>query len=115
MRLRFLLDRFQTRQGVRGVAFRPRGVGARNRWRSLRWRAVTVLGLVGLAVLAPAASAEHSVVELVTIGTVESSGALAISNDGSRVFLLSDESLVPEDTDSEVDIYEYSGGHQGLV
>jgi len=42
-----------------------------------------------LAVHAPAASAEHSVIELVTIGTVESSGDLVISDDGSRVFFFS--------------------------
>src|SRR3972149_10137961 len=102
---RFLPRRLHARQRFCGVAFRPRRVGARNRWRSLRWRSVTVLGLVGLAVLVSSASAEHSVIELVG-GT----HIAWVSEDGSRVLFYAQEPLASEDTDASQDVYERSGG-----
>ena len=58
------------------------------------------MGLLGLAVLAPTAGAEHSVVELAP------SGLVWVSEDGSLVLFVTEQRLVSEDNDSVADIYE---------
>jgi hypothetical protein len=78
--------------------------------------AFAVLGLTILA-LAPAAAADHSVVDLASSGGNGAYNAFGrgISEDGSHVFFVTDERLVSADTDSVQDVYEHAGGVTSLV
>ena len=92
----------------------------------MRSRAVVrgvALGLVagGVALWAPQASADHSIVELVSTGPTDSHTGTDASfggatPDGSHVFFQTDESLVAEDDDGgQQDVYERTGGATRLV
>lgn len=85
--------------------------------------AVAAVAAVALVLAAPA-SADHSILERVSVGTnntgnsssANSTAAFAgASTDGQRVFFDTKESLVPTDTDSSTDLYERSGGTVTLV
>jgi hypothetical protein len=75
--------------------------------------------LIG-ALTPAAASAGHSVVELVSSSPDAAGGELAsyqrgVSADGQRVFFETSERLVTTDTDAHVDVYERSGALTTLV
>jgi hypothetical protein len=71
--------------------------------------------------MAPAALANHSLIERVSTGPTGGNGAadarssFAISPDGSRAFFSTTEPLVAADTDDQLDIYERAGGVTYLV
>jgi Tol biopolymer transport system component len=71
--------------------------------------------------ITPAAVANHSITELVSTGpaggngAVDATRAFAMSPDGSHAFFSTAESLVPEDTDGQVDVYQRVGGLTSLV
>src|SRR5262245_31455628 len=90
------------------------------RARGARWAAVGIGSLLAAAGLASRASAEHSLVERVSTGPAGGNGAFqgffaGASADGSRVFFATQEPLVGADTDTELDVYERSGGQTTLV
>ena len=90
------------------------------RGRGARWAAVGFVSLLAAAELASRASAEHSVLEQVSIGPTGGNGAfesnlVGASADGGRVFFVTGESLVSADTDVAQDLYERSGGQTTLV
>jgi hypothetical protein len=85
--------------------------------------ATTLAAMLSL-LLASAASADHSILERISVGangTGNSSSAGAVSSfagsstDGKRVFFDTKESLVPADTDSSTDLYERSNADTTLV
>ena len=84
-------------------------------------RAVVVIGaLLATGALAAGAAGEHSVLELVSTGPAGGNGAPdsefgGASSDGARVFFGTDESLVSTDTDTQLDVYERSGGQTTLI
>ena len=84
-------------------------------------RVVVVIGaLLATGVLAAGAAGEHSVLELVSTGPAGGNGAAdsefgGASSDGARVFFDTDESLVSADTDTQLDVYERSGGQTTLI
>jgi hypothetical protein len=86
--------------------------------------------ILGAAVLAHSADANHSRTEWISQGPSGGNGQFhayalssaylprptrTVSADGSRVFFTTDEGLVPEDTDSQDDVYERSGGLTRLL
>jgi hypothetical protein len=88
--------------------------------RNLRRLAATVVVLAALAGWAPAAGANHSGLEHISVGPGGGNGAAdafmeGVSNDGLRVFFTTDESLVATDTDSSYDLYERQGGTTTLL
>src|SRR5262245_36710114 len=90
------------------------------RARGARWAVVGIGSLLAAAGLASRASAVHSLVEQISTGPTGGNGAVqakfaGASADGSRVFFTTAESLVTDDTDTAVDIYERSGGQTMLV
>src|SRR3990172_423417 len=118
-----LRRRLRPRRKVGGAKFRLRRAGRRNNWRMLRRRAaVGALALLGLALLAPSAGAEHSVVDLVSTGP---GGAAAngpfhadfrgASRDGSGVFFMTKEQLASEGRDNSLDVYERFEGTTTLI
>src|SRR3954447_26248536 len=85
-----------------------------------RIRIVAVLALLSGLLLPGAASANHSVTDLVSVGPNGGNGAAAsvyrgASSDGTRVFFQTTESLVSADTDSSMDVYQRSGGTTTLL
>jgi hypothetical protein len=73
-----------------------------------------------LVLLVGSAGAAQRYLEQVTVGPNGGNGphqapAVVASADGSRVFFLTGESLVPEDTDATNDVYERSSGTTTLV
>ena len=81
---------------------------------------LATLALAVPATLAPVASAAVSATTLVSVGAVNGNGPHDVSfqqaaADGSRVFLVTDEQLVGNDTDAAFDVYERSGGATTLV
>ncbi|HEU0336775.1 MAG TPA: hypothetical protein VFR43_09490 [Gaiellaceae bacterium] len=84
-------------------------------------RALTTLALCGaLLATAGSAGASHAVLTLDSIGPAGGNGPFnpffaAVSADGSRVFVETDEPLVAADTDAFLDVYERSGGTTTLV
>jgi hypothetical protein len=73
-----------------------------------------------MAVVAPAAPANHSTRDLLSIGATGGNGAADVffsfaSGDGARVFFETPESLVAGDTDTAYDIYQREGGTTTLI
>jgi hypothetical protein len=73
-----------------------------------------------MAVAAPAAPANHSTKDLLSIGPTGGNGAADVffsfaSGDGARVFFETPESLVAGDTDTAYDIYQREGGATTLI
>lgn len=73
-----------------------------------------------LLALAGDAAANHNVTELLSTGPTGGNGALdarftGASSDGTRVFFITGESLVSEDTDVNGDLYMRAGGTTTLV
>ena len=92
------------------------------RWPDIGMRRVVVVigALLATGVLAASAAGEHSVLELVSTGPAGGNGAAdsefgGASSDGARVFFDTDESLVSADTDTQIDVYERSGGQTTLI
>jgi hypothetical protein len=76
--------------------------------------------LACVAALAAGAGASHDSIDLVSIGPAGGNGAATAayagaSEDGTRVFLQTVESLVAADTDGRTDVYERAGGVTTLV
>jgi hypothetical protein len=85
-----------------------------------RVRFVAVSFLAGVLCLPGMAAASHGSTELISAGPAGGSGATAgvyrgASEDGTRVFFQTTESLVSADTDSAMDVYERSGGGTTLL
>jgi hypothetical protein len=83
-------------------------------------RRVFVIAVLIMVAFVPAAAANHSLLELLSTGPAGGNGPadatfVAASKDGTHVFFVTKESLVPADTDNSVDIYERSGGTTTLV
>jgi hypothetical protein len=77
-----------------------------------RWL-VAIGSLVGALAFAAGAVGEHSVLELVSTGpTASFDGA---SEDGTRVFFQTADTLLSADTDSSVDVYQRAGGETTLL
>jgi hypothetical protein len=74
------------------------------------WRAALCVALLALAGTAPAAFAAQGNVELVGPPHFR-----AVSDDGSQVFLETAAALVPQDTDSELDVYVLDAGVPELL
>jgi hypothetical protein len=73
-----------------------------------------------VAALAAGAGAGHDSIDLVSIGPAGGNGAATVayagaSEDGTRVFFQTVESLVATDTDGRTDVYERAGGVTTLV
>ncbi|HZO60625.1 MAG TPA: hypothetical protein VFB51_13115 [Solirubrobacterales bacterium] len=80
---------------------------------------LVIAGLTWL-VVAPAASADHSRLERISTGPAGGNGArgavaTSISRNGHRVTFYTEESLVPQDTDSTGDVYLRSRGRLTLA
>jgi hypothetical protein len=76
--------------------------------------------LIIVALLPASATANHSLKELVSTGPSGGNGPQsatfnAASQDGTRVFVSTDEALAPTDTDAATDVYERSNGVTTLV
>jgi hypothetical protein len=83
---------------------------------TVRTTCLALLVATALFGLCASASANHSVVELVSAGTGNfDSQFLGNSKDGSHVFFKSNERFAAADTDSNYDIYERTGGQIRLV
>ena len=90
------------------------------RGRGLRWAAVGIGSLLAATGLTSKASADHALLEQVSIGPTGGNGSFeatfaGASADGSRVWFSTPESLVSADTDTFVDVYERSGEQTTLV
>jgi len=78
-----------------------------------------------MLVLAASAAANHNLTEFVSTGPADNGAGIApalnvgqhqtISDDGSTVVFVTTQVLVPEDTDTLSDVYEYRGGVTSLV
>ena len=78
-----------------------------------------LLGAVVLLLTAPAARANHSVVEHVSQGVTGGNGAftprfLGMSTDGNVVVFETTEQLVPADTDTATDFYVRAGATRSV-
>jgi Ca2+-binding RTX toxin-like protein len=88
---------------------------------ALRAATVLAVALGGLAVAAAPATADHSVLELVSTGAAGGNGPVptlfeAGTPDGNHAFFTTDESLVAADTDGgQTDIYDHTAGTTRLV
>jgi hypothetical protein len=85
-----------------------------------RGLAAGIASLLAALVLTSSAAGEHSALELVSTGPAGGNGAFhavlwEASEDGSRVYFQTDESLVSADTDNAIDIYERAAGETTLV
>jgi hypothetical protein len=81
--------------------------------------ALFALTLVALAT-GPAAVANHSATDQVSVGPINGNGSQPAgfggsSPDGTRVFFVTSEQLVSADTDNSQDVYERSGGDTTLI
>ena len=84
----------------------------------IRW--VVPMVVVASLTLPGVAQANHSLTEIVSTGPAGGNGAIAAifrgaSDDGTRVFFQTAESLVSADTDTSIDVYERSNGTTTLV
>jgi hypothetical protein len=82
--------------------------------------ALGAIAALGVLVLPGPALANHSQIDLQSIGPAGGNGAFGAnfrgsSADGTRVFFQTAEPLVSEDTDASMDVYERSGGTTTLV
>src|SRR5437016_4346734 len=84
----------------------------------IRW--VVPMVVVASLTLPGVAQANHSLTAIVSTGPAGGNGAIAAifrgaSDDGTRVFFQTAESLVSADTDTSIDVYERSNGTTTLV
>ena len=89
----------------------------RGRW--ARWAAIGIGSMMAAAGTASPASADHSLMELVSTGPAGDvggpAGFVGASPDGTHVFFETTGKLVNADTDAASDVYERSGGQTTLV
>jgi hypothetical protein len=79
-----------------------------------------LVAAVTMAVVAPAAPANHSSKDLLSIGSTGGNGAADVffsfaSGNGARAFFETPEKLVAGDTDTAYDVYERQGGTTTLI
>jgi Ca2+-binding RTX toxin-like protein len=89
--------------------------------RCRRWAATAIVSLLAAGTLAASAPAQHRALELVSTGPAGGNGGFdahagRLSDDGTRAFFQTNESLVSADADGgALDVYERAGGQTTLV